>query len=535
MAGKDTSLTYSLYGKDVSATGAMRKVGKETESVGKQFSKMGKVAAASLAVAGAAAAKFAYDSLQAAADDEKSQKQLALALQNTTKATQAQVKQSEDFISKLQLSYGIADDKLRPALAMLARGTNNLTESQNLMGLALDISAGTGKDLTAVSKGLVMAHNGQLGALKKLGIPLSDAIMKSKDFNQVTQVLAHTFGGAAKTNAETFSGRLEIMKQHLAESKEQIGYALMPTMTKFADYLVTTVVPNVQGFVDGLTGVKNSGGEAMDSIYKLGQQTRGFFKYLGDHQQFLGNMAKVIAAIFIGSKAYAAANAMAGALAILRGAFAATTTVAATTAGAEAAATGGASLAVAIPAIAAIAASFGVLGMLAGWTNYTPKKETAGQKQRGEQTGMKQTGSDQAQRTRWTELHSPESAQAGNGLVWFNGYKQFERPWMHSTKNQPLFGLHKKVPGVGMTGYRAVGGSVMRGASYMVGERGPEMFTPSTSGSITPNGLGTPGGMNVVINVQGSVVQERDLAVSVRDHIAQLMRRRGLNPNILGV
>ena len=86
-----------------------------------------------------------------------------------------------------------------------------------------------------------------------------------------------------------------------------------------------------------------------------------------------------------------------------------------------------------------------------------------------------------------------------------------------------------------MTGYRAVGGSVMRGASYMVGERGPEMFTPSTSGSITPNGLGTPGGMNVVINVQGSVVQERDLAVSVRDHIAQLMRRRGLNPNILGV
>jgi len=534
MAGKDTSLTYSLYGKDVSATSSMRKVGKETESVGKQFSKMGKVAAASLAVAGAAAAKFAYDSLQAAADDEKSQKQLALALQNTTKATQAQVKQSEEFISKLQLSYGIADDKLRPALAMLARGTNNLTESQNLMGLALDISAGTGKDLTAVSKGLVMAHNGQLGALKKLGIPLSDAIMKSKDFNQVTQVLAHTFGGAAKTNAETFSGRLEIMKQHLAESKEQIGYALMPTMTKFADYLVTTVVPNVQGFVDGLTGVKNSGGEAMDSIYKLGQQTRGFFKYLGDHQTFLGNMAKLVAAIFIGSKAYAAANAMAGALAILRGALVKTGATAAVTAGAEAAATGGGSLALAMPAIIAIGSAFGVLGALSAWTNYTPTEETKKQKQRGAQTGMKQTGSDQAQRERRTELISPESAHQ-NGMIWFNGSLQFERPWMHNDKNQKLVGLHTPVPGVGMTGYRAVGGSVMRGASYMVGERGPEMFTPSTSGSITPNGLGTSGGMNVVINVQGSVVHERDLAVSVRDHIAQLMRRRGLNPNILGV
>jgi hypothetical protein len=245
-------------------------------------------------------------------------------------------------------------------------------------------------------------------------------------------------------------------------------------------------------------------------------------------------MAKVIAAIFIGSKAYAAANAMAGALAILRGAFAATTTVAATTAGAEAAATGGASLAVAIPAIAAIAASFGVLGMLAGWTNYTPKKETAGQKLRGAQTGVKQTGSDQVQRDRRTQLISPDSAHE-NGMIWFNGSLQFERPWMHNDKNQKLVGLHTPVPGVGMTGYRAVGGSVMRGASYMVGENGPEIFTPSTSGAITPHGLGGSGGMSVVINVQGSVVHERDLAVSVRDHIAQLMRRRGLNPNILGV
>ena len=125
---KDTSLTFSLYGKDVSATGAMKKVGKESESLGKQFSKMGKVAAAGLAVAGAAAAKFAYDAAKAAADDQKSQKQLALALGNTTKATSKQIKASEDFISNLQLTYGIADDKLRPALANLARGTGSLNK-----------------------------------------------------------------------------------------------------------------------------------------------------------------------------------------------------------------------------------------------------------------------------------------------------------------------------------------------------------------------------------------------------------------------
>jgi len=80
-------------------------------------------------------------------------------------------------------------------------------------------------------------------------------------------------------------------------------------------------------------------------------------------------------------------------------------------------------------------------------------------------------------------------------------------------------------------------GSVSRGTSYMVDEHGPEMFTPSASGSITRNENlgGGIGGTTVHIHVAGSVIHEKDLAVTVRDNIAQLMRRRGLNPAILGV
>ena len=63
----------------------------------------------------------------------------------------------------------------------------------------------------------------------------------------------------------------------------------------------------------------------------------------------------------------------------------------------------------------------------------------------------------------------------------------------------------------------------------MVGEAGTEAIIPlSKMGNMG-------GGINVVVNVQGSVVQEQDLAISVRDQIAILMRRRGLNPSILGV
>ena len=45
-------------------------------------------------------------------------------------------------------------------------------------------------------------------------------------------------------------------------------------------------------------------------------------------------------------------------------------------------------------------------------------------------------------------------------------------------------------------GGKAIGGGVAGGTSYLVGERGPELFTPATAGRITPNG-----GMGVTVNV----------------------------------
>ena len=68
------------------------------------------------------------------------------------------------------------------------------------------------------------------------------------------------------------------------------------------------------------------------------------------------------------------------------------------------------------------------------------------------------------------------------------------------------------VRGSGMFGRRANGGPVMRGGSYIVGERGPEMFSPRSSGMITPNHeLG--GSTNIVVNVDasGSSVEGNDL------------------------
>ena len=56
-------------------------------------------------------------------------------------------------------------------------------------------------------------------------------------------------------------------------------------------------------------------------------------------------------------------------------------------------------------------------------------------------------------------------------------------------------------PGLDFSGFRASGGPVMGGQSYLVGERGPELFTPSSSGNITANGA--MGGNTITVNVNG--------------------------------
>ncbi len=79
---------------------------------------------------------------------------------------------------------------------------------------------------------------------------------------------------------------------------------------------------------------------------------------------------------------------------------------------------------------------------------------------------------------------------------------------------------------------RAAGGPVQAGLPYIVGERGPEVFVPKTSGYIVPNGYGS-GPMaisrsgDVYVTVQGSVITVRKLAEEVREELLKVKQRNG--------
>ena len=78
-------------------------------------------------------------------------------------------------------------------------------------------------------------------------------------------------------------------------------------------------------------------------------------------------------------------------------------------------------------------------------------------------------------------------------------FTQIQRSLIQFGVNSLLGGL----PGIGGF-FRANGGPVSTGKSYMVGERGPEMFVPNSGGRIVPNSDMDGGSTNVVVNVDAS-------------------------------
>ena len=187
-----------------------------------------------LGVSTAMVAQQIGKAVKAFAEDEAQQKQLALAVQNSTGASTAQVKAIEDTIQSMQFQKAVSDGELRPALSTLVRATGDVTKAQSLLNLALDISAGTGKDLQAVSIALAKAQGGNVTALTRLGVSLDANAVKTKDFDAITRELSYTFKGAADAAANSAEGGFKKLQIAVDELYETVGGKLAPVLGDYA-------------------------------------------------------------------------------------------------------------------------------------------------------------------------------------------------------------------------------------------------------------------------------------------------------------
>ena len=252
------TLTLALAADIDDLKKGLKKADDEIQTFGDKVNTFGKKAAAAFAVAAAAAVaygtKLAVDGVKAAIEDEQAQLRLAKALESATGATQAQIKSTEDMILKTSLATGVADDQLRPAMQRLAVSTKDVGEAQRLLGLALDISKGSGIALETVANALGKAQDGNATALGRLGLGLSKAELATLSFTEIQTKLSDLYGGAAAANAETFQGKIDRLKVGFDEAKESLGTALLPTVEKFINFINESGLPALNGFIAGLTG-----------------------------------------------------------------------------------------------------------------------------------------------------------------------------------------------------------------------------------------------------------------------------------------
>jgi hypothetical protein len=435
----------------------------EVQGFGDKVAKFGKMAAAAFAAAGVAALAYAGKALVEATKnaiaDEEAQKNLALTLQNTTKATTAQIAAVESYITQVSLSKGITDDQLRPAFERLTRSTKDTQKSQELLNIALDVAAATGKPLETVANALGKAYDGNAASLGRLGLGLDANILKSKDMDQITKALADNFGGFASEKAQTFTGKMDRLKIAFDEGKETVGSFVLDAITPMVTTFVNNVVPAVQKLAE-----------------ELGPKLTPIFITLRDYIE--NYVIPTFTAIWSFITEYV------------------------------------------IPAIGSVLTPI-IDGLRSAFEKVTAKiaenesklkplkalLEVIAKVIRDVVAPVIGTILGKAFDTLGTAISFviglfSNLVNVVNSA--FNAIKNIVNFIKNNPVTQAIGGAIDNIFGGG----RANGGPVSRGTSYVVGERGPELFVPNTSGKIIPNGGSGGRGNTINLTVNGAIDAE---------------------------
>lgn len=203
-------------------TEAQKSTGALDKAVGKLGKQIAGVFAASKIIA------FGKASVKAFIEDEKSATKLATAVKNLGLAYEQP--SIDHYVKKLEASSSVADDQLRPALQALLTTTGSLTASQNLLSMAIDVSRGSGVELSTVAQDLANAYVGNTRGLRKYNLGLSQAALKTMKFYDVQAKLTKQFSGANAAYLETYAGKLSVLQVAADNAKETIGKGLVDAL-----------------------------------------------------------------------------------------------------------------------------------------------------------------------------------------------------------------------------------------------------------------------------------------------------------------
>jgi len=434
----------------------------EVQGFGDRVAKFGKMAGAAFAAAGVAAVAYAgkllVDGVKSAIADEAAQAKLATTLENVTGATNKQIAAVESQITKTSLLTGLTDDELRPSFERFVRATKDADQALKLQAVAIDVAAGSGKSLEAVTNAMSKAAEGNAGSLAKLGVGLTAAQLKTMSMEEITAKLAETFGGQASEQADTFQGKMQRLQVAFDEGKETVGSFVLDAITPMVSGFVNNVIPAVQKLAEEL-GPKLTPIFTALTVYIRDTVIPTFKAIWSFLTEFvIPAIGSVLTPIIDGlrsafEKVTAKIKENEANLRPLKSLLEVIAKVIRD---------------VVAPVIGTILGkAFDTLGTAISFV-----------------IGL------------FSQLVSVVNSA-------FNAIKNIVNFIKNNPVTQAVGGAIDNIFGGG----RANGGPVNAGTSYVVGERGPELFVPNTSGKIIPNG-GSGGGSTINLTVNGAIDPE---------------------------
>ncbi len=431
-------------------------------------------------------------------ESERAQRQLEHAIVSVSKGTKQQVEEVNKLTMALEKKAGIDGDALNAGVAQLStfglQSKSVVALTKSLADLTVNQNGVTAGADQYISSANIMAKalNGQFGLLEKMGIRFTETQQEMIKFGTESQKVATIQEGLAQNLRETtdtvdgYDVKLGQLRHTIGNIQDQIGKALQPILLKMAD----TLLPIIQ--------------KIGDWIEKNPQLATGILLAVGA----LGLLSVVLGTIGLVLPTVLAGLAMLSPVVLpligIIGGF--TWTIH--------------NLNESIK-ILQTDSEMVLLGLKAYWNDFvTFVKKLIG-------------GFIDDQKAKW-ELLKTIVKSASEGLV------SFFQPFVDTVISAynwvvNLINKMKELSGGGLVGAvanffgrgKATGGGVQTGQSYMVGERGPEMFTPSTNGSITPNYklAGNGGGQTVVINMNGGTYLDENVAEKIGDMIINNFRR----------
>jgi hypothetical protein len=339
MAG-DRTLKLSLLADTKNLIDGLNKGQKESQTFGDKIDainrKVGLAFAAMGAAATAMAVKFTKDAIGAASDMEETISKIGVVFGDSAAQIEkfAETAARDIGQSKVQALDAAANFAIFGKAAGLS-GENLVNFSKDFVVLASDLASFNNTTPEDAINAIGAALRGESEPLRRYGVLLNDAALKSAAMElgiyngtgaltaqqkvlAAQKVILEQTNDAQGDFARTSDGLANSQRQieaSVADAKAQLGEALLPVMQELANFVKDTVIPNLEGFIAGLTGrggLTDGFDTSQIAAVEWGKKARTVFDALVSLKDIAIVVAATLAGIWAVSKVQAAVVATIG-------------------------------------------------------------------------------------------------------------------------------------------------------------------------------------------------------------------------------